>query len=182
MKRLCVIFSFALVACGSGPIVTATNASATDVAAKVKAASLDAPFVSPGHWQMTMTVKEVTIPGMPPQLAAKMQSAMGKARVHESCLTPEEAKKPKEDFFAGRDNSCHYDHFTMGNGKIDSAMQCQSAGGTRSMAMIGTYSPDAYHMTITSTGTAGKGGPMAGMAMKMEMDAKRTGECTGKDG
>ena len=171
----------ALAACSKEPTVSATNASGTEVAAKLKASGMETQFVSPGHWQMTMTINDMTMPGMPPQFTEKLKAHMGKAKTFDSCLTPEEAKKPKEDFFARGNGNCRYDHFTMGGGKIDAVMQCSEQGGKRTMTMNGTYSGDAYHMNMASTGTGDAKNPMAGMSMKMEMDAKRTGECTGKE-
>ena len=79
----------------------------------------------------------------------------------------------------GGSNGCRYDHFTMSGGKIDAAMKCTGNGATRTMTMQGNYSPDHYHMAIASTGSGA--GPAGGMSMKMEMDAKRTGACTGKE-
>lgn len=181
MKHLHLIVPFALAACNSSPTVTATNASGEEVAAKVKAAQMDGQFVSPGRWESTMTINDMAIPGMPPQFAAQMKSHMGKAKTFSSCLTPEEAKKPKEDFFAKGNGDCRYDRFTMGSGKIDAAMTCKMGDGQRTMTMIGTYSPDAYNMKVASTGTGEKNNPVAGMSMNMTLDAKRTGQCTGKE-
>ena len=181
MIRYAPFVLLALAACSKGPTVTATNASGEEIAAKVKDSGMDSQFVSPGHWQMTMTVAEMNIPGMPPQMAEQMKSHMGQGKTFESCLTPEEAKKPKEDFFSKGNGDCRYDRFSMGGGKIDAVMQCKGGGGARTMTMNGTYSPDAYHMAVTSTGTGDAKNPMAGMSMKMEMDAKRTGECTSKE-
>jgi hypothetical protein len=171
----------ALAACSKGPTVSATNASGEEVAAKVKASGMDAPFVSPGHWQTTMTIRDMSIPGMSPQMAQQMKAHMGQGKTFESCLTPEQAKKPKEDFFAKGNGDCRYDRFSMGDGKIDAVMQCKGEGGQRTMTMNGTYSPEAYHMAVASTGSGAAGNPMANMSMKMEMDAKRMGECTGKE-
>ena len=47
------------------------------------------------------------------------------------------------------------------------------------MAMAGTYSPDKYVLTMTSTNNAA--GPAGDMVMTMKVDAKRTGECDSKD-
>jgi len=168
-------------ACNSSPTVTATNASGEEVAAKIAASGIKDQFVSPGHWRTTMAIEEMTIPGTPPELAEQMKAHMGKGRSFESCLTPEEARKPKEDFFAKGNGNCRYDRFTMGGGKIDAVMQCKMGEGTRKMTMNGTYGADAYRMIVASTGTGDAKNPMAGMSMKMVMDAKRTGECTGKE-
>ena len=51
-------------------------------------------------------------------------------------------KKPKEDFFAGKNSECRYDHFTMGGGKIDAMMHCGKEGHGQTMRMAGTYSSD----------------------------------------
>ncbi len=181
MKRLAIIVPLALAACNSSPTVTATNASTAEIAKKMDAAGMGDQFVSPGHWEMKMTVAEMTIPGMPAKMAEQMKAHMGMGKTIASCLTPEEAKRPKGEFFNKGNGDCRYDRFSMGAGKIDALMQCTGGGGKRTMTMTGTYGPDAYHMAVASTGTAGADNPMAGMSMKMEMDARRTGECTGKE-
>ena len=171
----------ALAACNSGPNVSATNASTAEVAAKVKAAGLGTSFVSPGRWQTTMTIDDMTMPNTPPQVAAQMKAHMGTGRSFTSCLTPEEAKRPREDFFAKGAGNCRYDRFALGNGKIDAALSCAEDGATRTMTMNGTYSPDSYQMAMTSQGGGAGRSPAAGMSLKMHLDAKRTGSCTGKE-
>ncbi len=105
-----------------------------------------------------------------------MRNMQERAQVHESCLTAEQAKRPKEDFFAGSNKNCRYDHFNMGGGKIDAVMQCTGEGMTQTMAMQGTYGPDAYQMRMSMKADSG---PAGGMTMKMRVDAKRVGECDG---
>ncbi len=167
-----------LAACSSQPTVTARNASVADVSNKVEAAVAGGQFISPGRWEAKMTIAEMTIPGMPPSMAAKMQGHMGAGRTFVSCLTPEEVRAPKGKFFGAVDKTCRYDRFTMSGGKIDSVMTCTTRGTTRTMTMAGTYAPDSYTMAMTSTGTGT--GPEA-MSMKMSMVGKRTGACTGKE-
>jgi len=94
----------AIILCGAAGIlsgcgdktVTATNATPSEVAEKVASAQNSEQFISPGRWESTMTIQEMTIPGMPPELAARMKSMTAKPKTFESCVTPEEAKKPKE--------------------------------------------------------------------------------------
>ena len=57
----------------------------------------------------------------------------------------------------------------MGGGKIDSIMHCNEDGEKRTMAMTGTYSAGDYQMQMSTSGDSTKGGPMAGMSVKMEM-------------
>ena len=66
----------------------------------------------------------------------------------------------------------------MGNGKIDAVMKCSSQGMAQTMAMQGTYGPDAYQMRMSMDAKAGSG-PPGGMTMTMRVDAKRIGECDG---
>ena len=172
----------ALAACDTGPSVEAENASVAEVADKLRAAGGAGEFVSPGKWLSNVTVEEMSLPGMPPEMAAGMKEAMGKAGTKgaETCLTAEDVKKPKEDFFAGADKSCRYDRFTMSGGKIDAAMRCSQGGASQVMTMAGTYGPDAYGMKMTTKAEGGSG-PMAAMTMTMRVDAKRIGQCDGSE-
>ena len=94
----------------------------------------------------------------------------------ETCLTPEDVKRPKEDFFAGKNNQCRYDHFTMGNGKIDAVMHCGKGDSAQVMQMAGTYSPDSYQLQMSMKASAARG-EASGMAMKMRVESRRVGEC-----
>ena len=176
MRRLPLVLMpmLALAACNSSPTVEATNASGAEVAKKVQESGVTDQFISPGQWQMAMKINEMTMPGLPPQAAERMKGMMGQGHTFTECLTEADVKKPKEDMFSG-DKQCKYDHFSMGGGKIDITMSCGGAQ-PRTMKMAGTYGPDEYHMAVSSDGT-GKSGPGA-MSMKMEMAAKRIGECT----
>jgi hypothetical protein len=100
---------------------------------------------------------------------------------YQTCLTPEDVKRPKEDFFAGKNNECRYDNFTMGGGKIDAVMHCGKGGATQTMQMAGTYSPDSYQMQMASKVESGKG-EMGAMSMQMRVEANRIGECPAKQG
>lgn len=165
----------ALAACGNEPEVKMENATADEVAQEIRRQSGKDSFIDPGKWQQTATLLEIDSPGMPPEAKQMMQKAMDQAQVHEVCLTPEQAKSPKEDFFAGADKNCRYEHFNWGDGKIDLKMSCKHPNATQTMAMIGSYSPDAYTMTMTATNVGG--GSAGEMTMKMKVDAKRIGDC-----
>lgn len=164
--------------CSKEPTVEAHNASVSDVANQVAEATEDGDFIRPGKWASTMVMEEMSAPNMPPEVAAHMKSAIGQEQKSESCLTPEQVKKPKEDFFAGQNNNCRYDHFKMGGGKIDAKMRCSNGGMSQVMEMAGTYGPDDYsaHMSAKMEGM-GKAGALT---MRMRVTAKRVGECTDK--
>ncbi len=186
MKPTAAATAFALAtliaACDSSPEVDVKDANASQVAEAVRKSGIgggDEFQVRPGLWESKVAIEEIDIPGMP----AAMQESMKKTFAERqpagftSCLTPEEARKPKEDFFAGKDNKCRYDHFTMGNGRIDARMRCDAGQGEQVMEMAGTYSPDSYSMTMTTLREGGSG-PGGEARMKMRMDARRVGDCT----
>ena len=168
-----------LAACNKSPQVHETNASVAEIAQKVREAGVDDSFVRPGLWESKVTIEKFEMPGMPAEMTQRMKSVMAQNQEHgfRSCLTPEEVKRPKEDFFAGKNNECRYDHFAMDGGKIDAAMHCGGKHGeSQTMQMAGTYSPDSYQMQ-TSMKMAGGSTPVASMAMTMRIEAKRVGEC-----
>ena len=179
MHRPILLLSFLLplAACG-GPTVSEENASVEEVSEKVREASRNDSFVRPGKWVSTVKIEQMEMPGMPPQAAEQMKRMIAQTHTTESCLTPEEARQPKGDFFGGNE-TCRYDHFRMGSGKIDAEMRCEQQGVTQVMAMNGTYSSEAYQMRMKSTSEGGPGG--AGMTMQMRVEAKRVGDCTGEE-
>ena len=101
MKAPLLASMFTLAACGSGAQVEAENASVAEVQAKIKDATGAPEMLTPDRWESTVRIEKVDVPGMPPELAERMQKAMA-GRTSASCLTPEEAKKPAAEFFAGK--------------------------------------------------------------------------------
>ena len=178
---LIIASAAALAACNKSPEIHETNASVADVANKVREASADEGFVHPGKWQSKVTIDDMQIPGMPPEMAQRMKQTMAQYQAHsfETCLTKAEVKKPKEDFFTGKNENCRYDHFTMADGKIDAVMRCtgEREGGNQVMQLAGTYAPETYAMSMSMKQEGGEGAS-AGMTMKMHVDARRIGECT----
>jgi len=175
-------------ACNRDPQVDAKNASVAEVADKVRKSGAGESFVRAGLWESKVTIEQLDMPGMPPEMAARMKQMMAEnqPKAFKNCLTPEDVKKPKEDFFAGRNKSCRYDRFSMGNGKIDAVMRCGGEQATQVMEMAGTYSPDAYHIQMSNkieAAAKGAEGSMAegAMAMRVRVNARRIGECTGKE-
>ena len=174
----CALPLLTVSACSREPEVDMKNASAQDVANELAEAGGTGVFLSPGKWQASVTIEQMAIPGMPAEMAEKMKGMAGRTQSQETCLTPEEAKRPSERMFAGNDKNCRYDRFTMADGKIDALMKCSANGATQTMTMAGTYSGETYNMQMTTE--ASGGGSNAGMTMKMRVDAKRVGECDGK--
>jgi hypothetical protein len=116
MKLVWIACAAALAACNRSPKVDEKNATPAEVAQKVRESGAGQDMISPGLWQSKVTIEKFEMPGMPAEMASRMKAMMAENRGHdfETCLTAEDVKKPKEDFFAGKSNECRYDHFTMG--------------------------------------------------------------------
>jgi hypothetical protein len=176
---VCAVACALLVAgCNKGREVKAKDASVAEVAQKVHEAGADQMTIRPGLWQSKVTIDEFDMPGMPAEMRDRMKTMMGQQQEHrsQSCLTPEDVKRPKEDFFAGKSKECRYDHFTMGRGKIDAMMHCGKGDEAQVMQMAGTYSPESYQLQMAMKMSAAEG-EANGMSMKMRVEAQRVGEC-----
>ena len=174
MNRTMILLAVALplAACDSSPEVDARNASVEDVADKVADASASGDFVRPGKWSSKVTFEEFNMPGAPAGADSVLRNMNERAEATESCLTPEEARRPKEDFFAGDNKNCRYERFTMSGGKIDAVMKCSDNGMAQTMTMTGTYKPDEYRMNMAMK-SEGMPAPAGDMSMKMRVEAKR---------
>ncbi len=171
-----------LAACNKGPEINLKNASANEVAETVREAGGSGSFVEPGRWHTDVTLLDIDVPGMPPQMKEQMKRSMGKFQEHgfDTCISEADAKKPKENFFAGKNNQCRYDHFIMSGGTIDAAMKCTGRSSeTMAMTINGSYSREAYDATMTMNMTGGPGGQ--GMTAKSHSVAHRVGACRGDE-
>src|SRR6185369_712415 len=177
-KLAVIACSAALAACNKGPEINEKNASVEEVAQKVREAAADHSLIEPGKWETKVSLLDVDIPGMPPQMAAQMKQTMAKMQEHsfESCLTEADVNKPKEDFFAGHNKDCRYDHFTMSGGKIDAALRCEGKpNGAMTMAINGTYSRDSYEATMAMDVAGGRQGSMK---LRSHSESHLIGQCT----
>lgn len=180
MKRMILALPLVLVAaCGSEPSVDMENVTAGEVAEEMRRqGGEEEAFVNPGKWRQTVTLLKIDAPGMPPEAKQMMQKAMDQAKVNNVCLTKEQARSPREDFFAGADQNCRYEHFKWGDGKIDLKLNCKHSNAIQTMTMTGTYEPDSYTMTMDM---ANQGGGDSVMTMTMKVDAERVGPCDGDE-
>ena len=171
-----------LAACDKGPQVDLTNATPAEVAKAMKDSGATRTMVRPGKWSSTVAILEMNSPGMPPEMQAMMKQRIGQPRTVEACLTADQVDNP-ERMIGAVPASCRYDRYTMGNGKMNGKMRCETNGMVQEMSVAGTYSDDSYSLTIDNKTSAPAGmvaGQPAGvMAMKMKVDSRRLGECDG---
>ena len=183
MNRIvfCIGTAIVLAACNRGPQVNLKNASGQQVAEAVSKSAVGSGqyVIQPGEWITRTSIVERSYPGLSAEFQQQMQRAMAAQQPNalKRCVTPEEARKPNEDFFAGQDSSCRFAHFTMGKGRIDVQMVCQQERGTQTSNISGTYSPTNYAMEIS---TLISGGERSGALTKMHVEARRIGDCAAK--
>lgn len=173
-----------LAACDKGPEVDLTNASPAEVAKAIKDSGATRSMVRPGKWSSTVSVLEMNSPGIPPELQAEMKSKLGQPRTVEACLTADQVDNP-ERMLGNVPASCKYDRYTMGGGKMNGTMRCQQQGMVQEMTVAGTYSDDAYSLTIDNKTSIPEGAvagqPAGAMSMKMKVESRRLGECDGTE-
>jgi Protein of unknown function (DUF3617) len=130
--------------------------------------------LQPGEWEMKTEVVNVAAEGLPAGIADGMKAQASSTT--KTCMTPEEAKGPKGDIFAGKGSNCKSEGFSWAGGTIKGKTVCTGTGGagTTEMVMDGKYSAQSIDMTMKSkTDLAGKA-----MTMEMRVSGRRIGECS----
>lgn len=137
-------------------------------------ASASGVNLQPGEWEMKTEVVNVAAEGLPAGIAEGMKAQASSTT--KTCMTPEEAKGPKGDIFAGKDSNCKSENFSWSGGTIKGKTVCTGQGGAgrTEMEMDGKYSAQSIDMTMKSkTDLAGKA-----MTMEMRVSGRRVGECS----
>lgn len=137
-------------------------------------ASASGVNLQPGEWEMKTEVVNVAAEGLPAGIAEGMKAQASSTT--KTCMTPEEAKGPKGDIFAGKDSNCKSENFSWSGGAIKGKTVCTGQGGAgrTEMEMDGKYSAQSIDMTMKSkTDLAGKA-----MTMEMRVQGRRIGECS----
>ncbi len=187
--------ALALAACGSSGGDKAgeggndsASVGAANQSAAAKAPSSAAPsggnggggdFIQPGEWETKVESMEVDAPGMPQGVKDMMTDAMGSMKTTiRDCVTPEEAKRPNADMFAGKDKgNCTASDFSMSGGRMRGTISCPAGNGqpgSMTMVMDGQFSPQSY--TVNQNMTTDAGGSK--MTIKARVSGRRVGECT----
>ena len=175
MMRMLTAAAALLALAGCGGADDGNNAAAAAGGEKAGAAASGGAGVQlePGEWEMKTEVVEVSAEGMPAGLAEGMK-AQGSSTTR-TCMTPEEAKGPKGDIFAGQNAECKSEGFSWSGGTIKGKTVCPGQGGlgATEMEMEGTYSARSIDMSMKSK-TDMAGTPMT---MEMRVTGRRVGDC-----
>lgn len=127
----------------------------------------------PGLYKTTVTMTNLEIPGMPPEMK---DHGAGLVRTLEDCLTAEEVDKGFEAMVKqGQDGECAYETFALAGGKLDAVLVCKAEGRAIRTSMSGTTTSTGADLTATTAmefDGAGKG------TMTATVKHERIGECT----
>lgn len=166
--------ALALAACGSSGNKGGESGGNGSAAATGSGGSASAVALQPGEWEMKMEVVNVAAEGMPAGMAESMKQSA--SRTTRTCMTPEEARAPKGDLFAGDKSGCKSEGFKWEGGRIAGKTTCPGQGGSGEtvMTMDGRYSAQSMDLTMKSE-TPIMGKPMT---MEMRMSGRRVGECS----
>ena len=148
-----------------------------EMTAEEVAAQLSDFKIQPGQWEATNEVISASAPGVPEEALAQM---VGQKSTVSNCITPEQAAQPNANFLAVQKTSdCTYQDWSMENGQMSGTMTCTGGQlpGTMTMKMDGTYSDEAYAMTMDME-TAGLPGGIT-MNVQARTSGERVGECVG---
>ena len=124
--------------------------------------------ITPGKWTTTVEILDIAMAGAPPGVAAAMK---GRPMTTTYCVTPEQARLGVRGALKP-ETGCRFTQFAAVGGRIQSRMTCNRPTGTMTAVSSGTYTPGAYAMSSTMTGT----GRMA-MNMKSRATGRRIGPC-----
>lgn len=175
MKRITLVVAAgaALLAGCSGGGSADANADGEITAQEVaKKAEAEIAKPEPGLYKTTVTMTEIAIPGMPPEMNGH---GAGMTTTSQKCLTQEEVDKGFEELFKqGQNGDCTYERLNLAGGKVDAVMVCNSKTGSARMEMTGTTSTTgadlAAKMAMEFDG-AGKG------TMSFTAKHERIGDC-----
>jgi hypothetical protein len=132
--------------------------------------------MAPGKWRSSTTITDMTIPGLPPQVAQMVKGRMGQSYSVDSCITPEQASRPPSEALGARKGSdCKYENFSFSGGKLSAVMVCNVKGQGQMRSIVnGTVSGTGYTMTTDTTIDNARTGAMK---VKGTVTGKRIGDC-----
>lgn len=149
-----------IASCGSQEKAGNANAQGNSAApsdkAEEAAGSAASTSMTPGQYETvieTLRLNMTAGPGLPGGMTPPVPAPV----TVRSCLTPEEAARPRADFFSGgaAQAGCSYENFSMSGGRMQGTMTCASQGARMRITMNGRFTADGYQMEQESRVEAG---------------------------
>ncbi|MFC4293045.1 DUF3617 domain-containing protein [Sphingorhabdus arenilitoris] len=106
--------------------------------------------MKPGLWKSEAEFTDAEMTGIGDKRKQELLAEMSNRLSGESCLTPEQAKKPDANFFAGgQSDDCKYSKFEVTDGRLDVAVSCSvKSMATLDMSMTGLVYESEYNLDI----------------------------------
>ena len=157
---------------GSGGADGKGAVSVKDAAEKAKAEMVRP---APGLYKTTVTMTNIDIPGLPPEMAGH---GAGMVTTTENCLTAADVDKGFEALVKqGQDGACTYESFDLAGGKVDAVLVCKAQGRDTRTVLSGTATKTGADLTAaTAMDFEGVGKATLSFSTKHE----RVGECPAK--
>ena len=174
MKRLIIaVAGVALLAgCSGSEDAGASAGEAASVKTAPKQAAVQAGKPRPGFYKATITLTEIAIPGMPPEMEGH---GAGMVTTTDYCVTEADVAKGYQDMLKqGQNGECSFESFKADGAAIEGVMLCQTPEGAKRTTMSGTTSPTTAEFTAsTKVNFDGVGEATMNFAGKHE----RIGDC-----
>jgi hypothetical protein len=178
MNRITLIAAAAcaaMLAGCSGGNADADGDGAVSLKEAADQAKTEAVKPEPGLYRMTVTMTDISFPGMPEEMKGH---GGGMTNTSENCLTPADVEKGYEEMLKqGQDGECSFETFNLKGGALDAVMVCKTPQGESRMAMNGTTTPTSSEFTATTKinlDGMGEG------TMKFTAKNERIGDCPAK--
>lgn len=119
--------------------------SVKEAAEKAKAAM---PRPEPGLYKTTVTMTNIAIPGLPPEMA---DHGKGMVTTTENCLTAADVDKGFEAMVKqGQNGECSYESFSAAGGKIEAVLVCKAQGRDTRTTLSGAATKTGADLTATT--------------------------------
>jgi hypothetical protein len=135
-----------LAGCSGGGEADAKGAvSVKDAAEQAKR---EMPRPQPGLYKTTVTMTNIDMPGLPPEMA---DHGKGMVTTTENCLTAADVDKGFEALVKqGQDGACSYESFALAGGKVDAVLVCKAQGRDTRTALSGTTTKTGADLTAAT--------------------------------
>jgi hypothetical protein len=129
--------------------------------------------MTPGEWEMTVQVSQMSVPGVPEGAMPSMP-----ATTMRTCLTAEQASQPTPGFLTGQQDGsgadCSYENYSTAGGRVQGTVQCRVAEGTMRTTLDGQITPTSFEMNQQ---TQMSGGGMPETRTESRVTGRRIGDC-----
>lgn len=129
--------------------------------------------MQPGQYRTTVTILEMTMPGVPASAMANMN--MQPISTVECVTSTDIAEFASNDMPVEEGVTCTQNSMNTAGGRIEGSSTCQGPTGTRTMQMTGAYTSTHVEMEIASASPMPNGA--GDMTQRMRMVTDRMGDC-----